>query len=144
MINVNMAPHTMQQKLSTFNREEEEENKNKSHHHLPYVHALCFAGASHLSTKSFSGSCQFKITKTVWEDLGERPHPHFICQGHLMGHTAPGRFCFWGASKWTCQMPQTGNRKLLLNDVKYNRLFQVRQKLRYFPCILTMMKVWIR
>lgn len=29
-------------------------------------------------------------------------------------------------------MPQTGSRKLLLNDVKCRRLFQVRQKLRYF------------
>lgn len=77
-----------------------------------------------------------KQGERVW---GERPRPHFIWQGHLMGRTAPGRCCFWGASKWTCQMPQTGNRKLLLNDVKYKGLFQVRQKLRYFvfPCMLT-------
>lgn len=44
-----------------------------------------------------------------------------------------------GGSKWTCQMPQTGSRKLLLNDVKFKRLFQVRQKLTDFvvPCMLT-------
>ena len=91
-------------------------------------------GTSHSSgTWSFSGSCQIKIIKTRWEGLQRRLRPWFIWRGHLMGQKAPGRCCFWGTSKWTCQMPQTGNRKLLLNDVKYKKLFQVRKKLRFPP-----------
>lgn len=115
----------------------EENKQNKGHHHTPNVHASCIKWCISSVNKVFSGSCQIKITKTRGEGLGERSQPCFIWQGHLIGHTAPGMSFFWGASKWTCQMPQTGNRKLLLNDVKYKRLFQVRLKLRYFvfPCM---------
>lgn len=85
---------------------------------ITHQSTACMVHLIHQGQDPFLAPAKLRSRKQGERVWGARPRPRFIWQGHLMGHTAPGRSCFWGSSKWTCQMPQTGSRKLLLNDVK--------------------------